>query len=85
MNDKLIKAAKNGDLNQVKTLVSQGADIHARDDYALRWSAYNGHLEVVEFLKSCEATCEPKETPKRPPRTTMEEKLVVNAEAKPSK
>ncbi|EQD79170.1 ankyrin containing protein, partial [mine drainage metagenome] len=39
-------AAGNGELEVVKTLLSGGADIHADDDYALRWSAENGHLEV---------------------------------------
>ena len=25
---------------------------HAKDNYALRWAANNGHLEVVKYLKS---------------------------------
>jgi ankyrin repeat protein len=35
----------------VKYLVEQGGDIHAREDYPLRWASENGHLEVVEYLK----------------------------------
>lgn len=31
-------------------LVEQGADIHANGDYALRWAAKNGHLDVVKYL-----------------------------------
>ncbi len=27
-----------------------GADIHAQDNYALRLSAYNGHLSVIKYL-----------------------------------
>ena len=41
------------DLWKVETfqrLVSEGADIHAGDDQALKWAARNGYLEVVEFL-----------------------------------
>jgi ankyrin repeat protein len=34
----------------VRYLVSQGAAIHANDDEALRWSANNGHLEIVCYL-----------------------------------
>ncbi|MHA1353556.1 MAG: ankyrin repeat domain-containing protein, partial [Candidatus Heimdallarchaeota archaeon] len=34
----------------VKYLVEQGADIHAKDDYALRWSAAYGHIDVVKYL-----------------------------------
>jgi ankyrin repeat protein len=31
-------------------LVESGAKIHADKDYALRWAAANGHLNVVRFL-----------------------------------
>jgi hypothetical protein len=34
----------------VKYLVDKGANIHDFDDYALLWSAANGHLEIVEYL-----------------------------------
>ena len=33
-----------------KYLIECGADIHADEDYALRWSAQNGHLAIVKFL-----------------------------------
>jgi ankyrin repeat protein len=42
-------ASKEGDLNKVKELIEQGADIHA-DDFALRWASYYGHLVVVKYL-----------------------------------
>ena len=32
--------------------MSQGADIHAKNDEALRCAAENGHLEVVRYLVS---------------------------------
>ena len=38
------------DINTFKYLVENGADIHADYDYALRWSASNGHLDVVKYL-----------------------------------
>ena len=37
-------------LELLRLLVKQGADIHARNNYALRRAAYKGHLEIVKFL-----------------------------------
>ena len=34
----------------VKLLIEKGSNIHVDDDYALKWSAINGHLPVVKFL-----------------------------------
>ena len=34
----------------IKMLMEAGADVHTGDDYALKWSAYNGYLEVVKYL-----------------------------------
>ena len=47
----LFDAAKNGDTNTVKLLLDRGADIHARNDLALRWAAIGVHESVVELLK----------------------------------
>lgn len=33
-----------------KYLYENGADITAQDDYAVRWAAKNGHLEIVRYL-----------------------------------
>jgi ankyrin repeat protein len=33
-------------------LIDQGANIHAQDDEALRWSTYNSHLKMVRYLVS---------------------------------
>jgi len=30
--------------------VSKGADIHAKNEAALRFTAYNGQLDVVKYL-----------------------------------
>ena len=38
------------DINVIKMLVENGADIHANNDAALRHAAYRGHLEVVKYL-----------------------------------
>ena len=51
-NDAVIEVSKNGHLEVVKYLVSQGADIKTRDNYAVRWASRNGHLEVVKYLVS---------------------------------
>jgi hypothetical protein len=46
LNNSLIEAVKECNLIPVKHLIEQGADIHADNDYALRLSAVNGHLET---------------------------------------
>ena len=33
-----------------KYFIEEGIDIHADDDWALRYAAFNGHLEVVQYL-----------------------------------
>jgi ankyrin repeat protein len=38
------------DLEVIKSLIEEGADIHADNDYVLRWSAENGYLETVKYL-----------------------------------
>jgi len=49
--DKIIlKNKRRIDQEAIKYLVENGADIHARDDLALRWAAGNCHLEVVKYL-----------------------------------
>jgi ankyrin repeat protein len=50
LNDNLIQAAQYGNLESLKYLVENGADIHAKTNYAIRFSAKNGHLEIVKYL-----------------------------------
>ena len=50
LNNQLAEASKNGDLEKVKYLVENGADIHANDDNAFFSSAVYGHLNVVKYL-----------------------------------
>lgn len=46
----LSNAAWAGDLQRVKELVAQGADIHTNDDEPLRWAAEGGHTDIVALL-----------------------------------
>ena len=41
---------ETNDVETLKTLVEDGANIHAYGDYALGWSAGNGHLKIVKYL-----------------------------------
>ena len=50
MNEILIKSAENGFLLGVKYALENGADVHVKDDDALRWSSYSGHYDVVKLL-----------------------------------
>lgn len=50
LNQFLIEACEAGDFDKVKKCISQGADIKAMSDNALRVAAENGHLVVVNFL-----------------------------------
>lgn len=38
------------DLEVIKKLIEDGADVNARDNYALRWASKNGHLDIVRYL-----------------------------------
>jgi ankyrin repeat protein len=49
LDHKLINAARDGDLNLVKQLISKGVNIHA-DNEALKLASLSGHLEVVKYL-----------------------------------
>ena len=43
-------ASYNGHIGVVKTLLENGADVHANNNYALKWASRNGHVEVVKTL-----------------------------------
>lgn len=42
-NNLLFEGAEKGDLRKVKEALENGADIYARDNYALRLSSSGGH------------------------------------------
>ena len=46
----ILDKRKKINLSVFKTLVDEGADVHAGDDYALRWASARGHLDTVKFL-----------------------------------
>ena len=37
-------------LHAAEYLIKAGADIHAQDNYALRFASYHGNLDVVKYL-----------------------------------
>ena len=45
-----LESSGGGDIQRIKDLLEDDADIHAKNDCALRWAAGNGHLEVVGLL-----------------------------------
>lgn len=52
-NQVLIEAAKQGELEKVKSLLDGGADINGKDKNgftALMWASSKGHLEIVKLL-----------------------------------
>jgi ankyrin repeat protein len=44
-------AAENGHAETVKVLLEAGADVHVRDDEALRWAIADGHTDVVRVIE----------------------------------
>ena len=51
----IISASQNGHLEIVQILLSSGANVHAKNDEALKWASINGRLEVVLVLLSAGA------------------------------
>ncbi|XP_052070156.1 uncharacterized protein LOC127708967 isoform X2 [Mytilus californianus] len=58
-NEKLLKAAEDGDLERVKNLVRHGADINYKDTFgsftALHCAAKEGNVEIINYLADNEA------------------------------
>ncbi|MBQ4493313.1 MAG: ankyrin repeat domain-containing protein [Elusimicrobiaceae bacterium] len=53
LNSKLFKAARAGNVNDIKNLIKQGADVNARNEYShtpLMHASFFGHLETCEVL-----------------------------------
>ncbi|MCK4319154.1 ankyrin repeat domain-containing protein [Candidatus Micrarchaeota archaeon] len=53
LNEKLLKASKKGDTEEVELLLKKGADINAKDvngKTALMWAAGYGPIEIAELL-----------------------------------
>lgn len=45
-------ASKHRKLEIIKHLIKEGFDIHAKNDFLLKWATENGHLDIVEYLKN---------------------------------
>lgn len=55
LNEELMKAAAQGDIEKVKKYVLDGADIYFMDhngDTAFSCAAGNGYLDILEYLSS---------------------------------
>ena len=49
----LHRAARRGDINEMKDLLSKGYDIESKSDHEttpLHWTAFKGHLHATRFL-----------------------------------
>lgn len=44
------RACEVGDIDEVKSLVSRGADVKACNDWALGLAAIGGHLDLIKYL-----------------------------------
>src|SRR3990167_6105996 len=49
-HDEFMRAVKYGNIDRIKSLVEQGADIHAENEEALRFVSKNGNIDVVKYL-----------------------------------
>jgi uncharacterized protein len=53
LNAQLLIAAQNGNIKEMRSLISQATDVNIRDEYGwtpLLWAAMNGHTEIVKVL-----------------------------------
>ena len=50
ITNEFIKAIRSNNLVNAKKQVLKGADIHARNESAIKYAAANGHLEIVKYL-----------------------------------
>ena len=74
--DSLHKAVAGGDIDQIKSLISRGADVNAKDrsgrtplHYAARW----GHKDVAELLLAKDADVNVKDNQGQTPLSLAEE------------
>jgi len=74
--ESLHQAVASGDIDQIKSLISRGADVNAKDrssrtplHYAARW----GHKDVVELLLAKDADVNGKDNQGQTPLSLAEE------------
>lgn len=51
INQQLIQASHNGDIENVKLFLDRGADIRKADDRALRYASRFANVEIIRLLK----------------------------------
>jgi hypothetical protein len=69
-DQKLLEASKNGNLEEVKKAINNGANINAKNNYGatpLHLACYNGYLEIVECLVENKAEINAKNNDGYPP------------------
>ena len=49
-NNRLMVAAKEGNIDIVRFMIKKGSNIHANNDQALLWASKYGHTEIVKLL-----------------------------------
>jgi hypothetical protein len=54
-NKVILGSRRKIDADVIKELVEEGANIHAGNNYALRWAVRSGYTETVELLLDCGA------------------------------
>ena len=52
INEALIHAAKNGNFDEVRQLVEQGADVNNSDIPPFLWAYFRGHTDICKWLLS---------------------------------
>jgi ankyrin repeat protein len=50
LDQQLINAARDGDVDFVKKLVNQGADIYINNNAVLKLASQFGYLEIIKYL-----------------------------------
>jgi len=51
LNKILIELSALGQLSVIKEAIRQGANIHAKNDFALEWAAKYGCLDIINYLR----------------------------------
>jgi len=79
VNERLVWAARDGDLGKVKLAWAEGANIHCDQEDALESAAAEGHYDIVEFLLDKGAIITPSLIGRRIENLTMAKLLLDRA------
>ena len=50
LNETLLQVVRDNDIKGVKTVLNNGADVHAWNDDPLQWAFINKHTDIVKLL-----------------------------------